>query len=362
MKGNLSFSGQVFLFYCMIVALVLLLGVLIGSVLVISFFISAPRYTGPVLPHFDGKRFINPGNVKAKGFPDVMKWMFSRKRRPWKLDSVPEIGDPPPGVVAQGARITFVNHSTFLIQVDGLNILTDPVWSERTSPFRWIGPRRKRPPGILMGDLPRINIVLLSHNHYDHLDIATVIALQERFHPRFIVPLGVGKFLEENGIVSHSELDWWTSVPLDGSISVEAVPAQHFSGRGMFDRDATLWCGYVIKTVLGSIYFAGDSGYNGSIFREIGARFHPKVSIIPIGAYKPEWFMSPIHCSPAEAVQIHLDLGSSLSIASHFGTFPLADDGYEDPLNDLRLGLAERGVSEEAFIALKEGRSRQIDL
>jgi L-ascorbate metabolism protein UlaG (beta-lactamase superfamily) len=346
----------------MIVTLLLLLVVLISSVLVISFFISAPRYKGPVLPHFDGKRFINPGNAKAKGFPDVMKWMFSRKRQPWKLEAVPKIGEPPPRVVAQGARIAFVNHSTFLIQVGGLNILTDPVWSVRASPFSWIGPKRIRPPGIRMEDLPRINAVLLSHNHYDHLDIDTVIALQERFHPRFIVPLGVGKFLEENGLVSHSELDWWTSVPLADNISVEAVPAQHFSGRGMFDRDATLWCGYVIKTALGNIYFAGDSGYNSLIFQQIGTKFKPTVSIIPIGAYKPEWFMSPIHCSPAEAVQIHLDLRSRLSIASHFGTFPLADEGYEDPLSALRLALAERGISEDSFVALKEGESRQIDV
>lgn len=344
-----------------IATLLLLLGVIISSILVISFFISAPRYRGPVLPHFDGKRFINPGNVRAKGLPDVMKWMFSRKRKPWKLNDLPEVGGPPPAAVGQGARVTFVNHSTFLIQVGGLNILTDPVWSERTSPFSWIGPRRVRPPGIRMADLPRINIVLLSHNHYDHLDIDTVIALQERFHPRFVVPLGVGKFLEENGVPSLSELDWWTSVPLTESISVEAVPAQHFSGRGMFDRDATLWCGYVIKTTQGNIYFAGDTGYNNSTFREIGAKFKPKVSIIPIGAYKPEWFMSPIHCSPAEAVQIHLDLGSRLSIASHFGTFPLADDGYEDPVSDLKVALASNGVPAESFVVLKEGTGKQVN-
>jgi L-ascorbate metabolism protein UlaG (beta-lactamase superfamily) len=339
----------------------LLVAVVASSILVTSFFISAPRYKGPVLPHFDGKKFINPGHVQAKGFPDVLKWMIARKRGPWTLNSNATIGDAPPALVNEGVRITFVNHSTFLIQTHSLNILTDPVWSERTSPFSWIGPKRMRPPGIRMHDLPRIHVVLLSHNHYDHLDISTVIELQQRFHPKFIVPLGVGKFLEENGVATVSDLDWWTSIPISDEISVEAVPAQHFSGRGMFDRDATLWCGYVITTPKGNLYFAGDTGYNGKTFREIGAKFKLRVSIIPIGAYKPEWFMSPIHCSPSEAVKVHTDLNSQLSIASHFGTFPLADDGYEDPVSDLRLALAERGIPANKFIVLEEGRGKQIE-
>jgi L-ascorbate metabolism protein UlaG (beta-lactamase superfamily) len=345
----------------MIIVLILL-AVIVSSIFVTSFLISAPRYQGPPLPHFDGRKFINPGNALAKGFPDVMKWMISRKRGLWTPDNNAAVGEAPPVSVQQGVRVTFVNHSTFLIQFDGLNILTDPVWSERTSPFTWIGPKRMRPPGIRMEDLPRIDVVLLSHNHYDHLDIRTVITLHEHFHPKFVVPLGVGKFLEENGIASYSELDWWTSVTIGHEISVEAVPAQHFSGRGMFDRDATLWCGYVITTTKGNIYFAGDSGYNGSTFKEIGVKFKPRLSIIPIGAYKPQWFMSPIHCSPAEAVQIHIDLGSHTSIASHFGTFPLADDGYDDPVSDLKIALTERGISSGDFIALQEGEGRNFAL
>jgi L-ascorbate metabolism protein UlaG (beta-lactamase superfamily) len=333
----------------------LLLVVVFSSILLISFFISAPGYKGPVTPHFDGKKFINPGSVRAKGFPDVLRWMMGRKRGLWTLPSSPAIGARPSAVVENGIHITFVNHSTFLLQVDGVNILTDPVWSERTSPFTFIGPKRMRPPGIHFSDLPRIDLVLLSHNHYDHLDAPTVIKLNETFHPRFIEPLGVGKFLEELGIASKTDLDWGTSTTFNNDIAIEAVPAQHFSGRGMFDRDATLWCGYVIKTRHGNIYFAGDSGYNTTTFKEIGRQFSPRVSIIPIGAYKPEWFMSPIHCSPAQAVQIHLDVASKLSIASHFGTFALADDGLDDPLDDLKAALAERGVPENEFIPLKEG-------
>lgn len=340
----------------MFVAL-LLLGVVVSSVLLISFLISAPRYKGPRLPHFDGRRFLNPGGVVAKGFPDVMKWMMSRKRAPWKKIPATPPGERPPASVHEGARITFVNHSTFLIQVDGLNILTDPVWSERTSPFRFIGPRRVKPPGIRFEDLPRIDIVLLSHNHYDHLDARTVTALQDTFHPSFIAPLGVGRFLEELGIASRTDLDWWTGLSFANKVHIEAVPAQHFSGRGMFDRDATLWCGYVIKTSVGNIFFAGDTGYNNTIFNDIGARFKPRLSIIPIGAYKPQWFMAPIHCSPAEAVQIHLDARSQQSIASHFGTFPLADDGYDDPVTDLMMALVASGIPPADFQALKEGTS-----
>jgi L-ascorbate metabolism protein UlaG (beta-lactamase superfamily) len=343
----------------MIVAL-LLLGVVGTAILLISFMISAPRYKGPRLPHFDGRRFINPAGVKAKGFPDVMKWMFSRKRVPWTSNSAAMPGARPASVVNDGIKITFVNHSTFLIQVDGLNILTDPVWSKRTSPFSFIGPRRVRPPGIRFEDLPKIDVVLLSHNHYDHLDSNTVTALQDTFHPLFVEPLGVGRFLEEFGIASHIDLDWWTGTEVARKVYIEAVPAQHFSGRGLFDRDATLWCGYVVKTSHGNIYFAGDTGYNPSTFKEIGARFSPRVSIIPIGAYKPEWFMAPIHCSPAAAVQIHKDVKSPLSIASHFGTFPLADDGHDEAVTDLKAALLAEGISPGDFQALEEGSSIRV--
>jgi L-ascorbate metabolism protein UlaG (beta-lactamase superfamily) len=343
----------------MLTALVLV-GVVMTAIMLISFMISAPRYNGPRLPHFDGRRFINPAGVKAKGFPDVVKWMLSRKSVPWKPNPMATPGAKPAGLVNDGIQITFVNHSTFLIQVDGLNILTDPVWSERTSPFSFAGPKRMRPPGIRFDDLPKIDVVLLSHNHYDHLDSRTVTALQDTFHPMFIEPLGVGRFLEEFGIASFIDLDWWTGTEVAKKIYVEAVPAQHFSGRGLFDRDATLWCGYVIKTSHGNIYFAGDTGYNPSTFKEIGERFPPRVSIIPIGAYRPEWFMAPIHCSPAGAVQIHKDVKSPLSIASHFGTFPLADDGDNEAVTELKAALQASGIPPGDFQALAEGSSIRV--
>jgi L-ascorbate metabolism protein UlaG (beta-lactamase superfamily) len=328
----------------------------IGFFILSGYFLSGPKYEGPITDHFNGKTFINPGNRKAKGLPDVLKWMVSRKQGKWQRDQATVFGKKPEESVKSGVRITFVNHSTFLIQFDGINILTDPVWSERTSPFSWAGPKRMRPPGIRFEDLPQIHYILLSHNHYDHLDITTLKKLSDRFSPKIFTALGVKAFLDQNGVNNAVDMDWWNTLLMQDSIQVQAVPAQHFSGRGTFDRDATLWCGFVVKRNEGNIYFAADTGYNGTTFKEIGDRCAPiNLALIPIGAFKPEWFMSPIHCSPAEAVKIHMDCKSKQSIATHFGTFPLADDGLRDPGNELILALKELNVSRDKFLIPDEG-------
>jgi L-ascorbate metabolism protein UlaG (beta-lactamase superfamily) len=330
------------------------------SFIVVGYFLSGPKYQGPVSDHFDGKKFFTPGGKPAKGLPEVFKWMTKRERGFWKEKEVP-FGDKPPERVGRGTRITFVNHSTFLIQVDGVNILTDPVWSERTSPFQWAGPKRMRPPGIRFEDLPKIDIVLLSHNHYDHLDLNTMTRLFERDHPKIVSALGVKAFLDLKNITGATDLDWWQKFSFTESIEIQAVPAQHFSGRGMFDRDATLWCGFVIIRPGGNIYFVGDTGYNEFIFKEIGERCTPiNIALVPIGAFKPEWFMSPIHCSPSEAVKIHQEIKASKSIATHFGTFPLADDGEDEPIKGLQKALRENNTSTEEFIVLKEGSGREF--
>lgn len=327
----------------------------------IGYWLSAPKYTGPVSDHFNGKQFINPGNAKAKGLPEVLRWMRTRKQGEWKYVSTVNPSEKPVERIHQGIRITFVNHSTFLIQVDGINILTDPVWSERTSPFSWAGPKRMRQPGISFDDLPAIDVVLLSHNHYDHLDLATMKKISRRHHPKIITSLGVKAYLEKEKIKGYGDLDWWDEVKLTDSLSLQGVPAQHFSGRGMFDRDATLWCGYVIKRAGGNIYFAGDSGYNPTTFKEIGIRCAPiHIALIPIGAFKPEWFMSPIHCSPEEAVKIHLEVKAKQSIATHFGTFPLADDGQHEAAIELKKALAEHSFSENDFLILNEGEGKHF--
>lgn len=331
--------------------------VLLATIFITGYFLAAPSYTGPRSDHFDGKRFINPEGVKAKGLGHVMRWFITRKPGEWIEKNNGSFGMKPVESVIQGARITFVNHSTFLIQVGGMNILTDPVWSERVSPFTWAGPKRMRPPGIRFDDLPQIDLVLISHNHYDHLDIVTMKKIMDGHAPKIITPLGVKEFLKEEDIDGATDLDWWDECDLNDSLSVQAVPAQHFSGRGgVGDRDATLWCGYVIKTNEGNIYFAGDTGYNDKTFKEIGERVSPvKIALIPIGSYKPQWFMSPIHVSPEEAVRIHLDVKAEKSIAIHFGTFPLGDDGQHEAVNDLHKARQMHDIQNDQFIVLQEG-------
>lgn len=343
---------------------------IIGGILILFLIIfftgyvwmSAPEYEGEVSDHFNGEKFFNPNHVAAKNFGDVIKWYFNRDQGEWKELTNIQYGMPPPKKIMEGElSITFVNHSTFLIQLYGMNILTDPIWSERSSPFSWIGPKRMRPPGIKFEDLPPIDIVLISHNHYDHLDIPTLKRIYEDHRPRFYTPLGVAKFLEENNILGATDMDWWDELALSNHLKLVNVPAQHFSGRGMADKDATLWSGYVIKSNSGNIYFAGDTGYNDRLFRKIGEECAPiNLSLIPIGAYRPQWFMSPIHVSPEEAVQIHSDTKSEKSVAIHFGTFPMADDGMHEPVRDLEKALKEAGISNKDFMVMKEGEIRKI--
>jgi L-ascorbate metabolism protein UlaG (beta-lactamase superfamily) len=341
----------------MLLLLIILIAIPV-IIIIIGFNLSGPKYRGPVTDHFNGKQFINQGGYVAKGLKEVFTWMLNRKREPWTENTTPAYGTRPLEWYKDGIRITFVNHSTFLIQVDGVNILTDPIWSKRASPFTWSGPKRMSYPGIRLEDLPKIHVVLLSHNHYDHLDLMTMRTIFGAHHPKIVTSLGVKAFLDEQRISGATDLDWWDEVEINENITVQAVPAQHFSGRGMFDRDATLWCGYVLKTTKGKIYFAGDTGYNEKTFKEIGDKLGPfEVSLIPIGAYKPRWFMSPIHTSPDEAVKIHIEVKSKNSIATHFGTFPLADDGMNDPINDLITALNENNISQEKFKILQKGEA-----
>lgn len=352
----------------MLPKILLVLGVLIVfffiSALVVGYVISAPRYTGAVSDHFDGKEFFTPGAPSPKGFREVIGWQLNHERtQPWgEFHNDPPAPAPPARVPQGPVRVTFINHSTVLLQFDGLNVLTDPIYENRVSPFQFAGPKRNAPPGIRFEDLPKIDILLLSHNHWDHLEIGTVEKLYARDKPRVYCPLGVKAFLEQHGCQQVTEMDWRQSVVYDPKTTIHCVPAQHFSGRGLFDRNGTLWAGYVIENnVVGKLYFAGDSGY-GPHFAAIGEQFGPlQLALIPIGAYKPNWFMSPVHCNPAEAVRIHADVRSEQSVAIHFGTFPLADDGETEPVDDLRKALAEKGIPADRFQALKAGASLTVD-
>lgn len=347
--------------------MVLTLLLVLIAILALAFYgigvsLSGPKYRGPVSDHFNGSTFVNYGGVKAKGGMELLKWMLNRKQGRWHEDNGQNYGKHPLSHYKGGIRITFVNHSTFLIQTEGLNILTDPVWSKRVSPFNWIGPKRMKPPGLRLEDLPKIDVVLLTHNHYDHLDLQTLWTVFVAHHPRIITPLGVKALLDQASISGSRDADWWEEIWLGNGIHVQMVPAQHFSGRGFLDRDATLWCGYVIKTSSGNVYFAGDTGYNQQLFKDIGSRCAPiKISLLPIGAYKPSWFMSPIHTSPEEAIKIHKDVKSLTSIGMHFGTFPLADDGGDDPVNDLKVAMEKYQLEAEEFVVLKQGEFRVFE-
>jgi L-ascorbate metabolism protein UlaG (beta-lactamase superfamily) len=316
----------------------------------IGYAISEKGYRGPVTDHYDGKRFYNYGDRNTRNLWHVLKWMLTRDRGPWEFaDAKP--GPTPSGEIGDHIRITHVNHSTFLIQCDNVNILTDPVWSERVSPFRSLGPKRMRPPGIRIEDLPAIHVILLSHNHYDHLDLTTLKLLVKKHEPHIIVPLGVDLLLKKHGIGNITVLDWWQTVSAKAALAVQALPAHHASARGSFDRDKTLWCGFSIAASRGKIYFAGDTGYHAETFNRIGVEAGPfRVSIIPIGASRPVWFMSPVHCTPYEAVQIHLDVKSEQSIACHFGTFPLGDDSQHGPARELEDALHQRNIDKKFFI------------
>jgi L-ascorbate metabolism protein UlaG (beta-lactamase superfamily) len=285
-----------------------------------------------------GGRFHNASGRAQQGLGGVVRWLATRRRGAWptQVEDVPAAS--PPARVDDGTiRATPVGHATVLVQMDGLNLLTDPVLSRRIGPTSWIGPVRVRPPAIALAALPRIDVVLLSHDHYDHLDRPTLRALAERDDPLVLTGLGVGAKVPAARVV---ELDWWRSHEVDARVRATYVPAEHFSGRGPFDRNRRLWGGFVVEGPSGRLYFAGDTAA-GWHFAAIRARFGAMtLSLIPIGAYLPRWFMAPVHIDPQEALDASLALGSQVSIAIHYGTFDLADDAYDAPPRALAQALA----------------------
>ena len=322
---------------------------------------SLPRYRGAVTDHFDGTRFHDPVR-HSRGLGDFLTWQLTRDAGPWRDRVDAEPGPPPPRRVGFGdLRVTFVGHSTVLVQVDGLNVLTDPVWSERVGPASWLGPERHRPPGIRFEDLPPIDLVLVSHAHYDHLDLPTLRRLVAEHEPRILVGLGNAAFLRREGVPGAEELDWWDAIRVGRGVRARCVPARHFSNRWIFDGGATLWCGFVLESDAGSVYFAGDTGW-GDHFEEIGRRCGPiRLALLPIGAYRPRWFMRPFHVDPEEAVRAHETLGAATSVAIHFGTFAQGDDGQTEPVDDLEAALARRErTGRPRFWALREGEGREV--
>jgi len=307
--------------------------------------------SGAAFPkHFDGKRFYNPGAPQAAGFLDFLRWQLTRRPEP-SPDFISDVeqSTPPPRVEGSGLRTTLVNHSTVLLQQHGFNILTDPIWSERASPVSWAGLRRRRKPGVAFENLPSIDAVLISHNHYDHLDLPTLRRLAARENSPFIVPIGVARLLRSQNIGPAHELDWGGSLLLQG-FTIHCVPAMHFSARGIFDRNKTLWCGYLIECQEKLVYFAGDTAF-GAHFAQIREKFgSPHLALLPIGAYDPRWFMSPVHMAPDEAIRAHDILAARTSIGIHHGTFKLTDEGVDTPANLIN------SYARPDFLVLKNGQ------
>jgi len=307
--------------------------------------------------HFDGRRFFNPTHANGQPVSAVPR-MLVEKRTPWPA-SVPVDPRRPPGLDGATAVVTFIGHSTFLIQTAFGNILTDPMYSERASPLSFAGPKRVREPAVRFGDLPPIGVVLLSHNHYDHCDLPTLRAIENRWRPIVVAPLGNRRLLKAAGFRRIEEIDWWqaaASVPLP----ITLTPAQHFSARTPFDRNRALWSGFMLEIGDRRLYFAGDTGY-GPFFRDIGQRLGPTdLALLPIGAYEPRWFMKDIHMNPAEAVQAHLDLEATQSLAMHYGTFQLTPEAIDEPLRALDEARRSRNVSNAQFRALQFGESLRL--
>jgi L-ascorbate metabolism protein UlaG (beta-lactamase superfamily) len=310
--------------------------------------------------HFNGKKYFNPTLEEqfSPGISDIYK--MAKEGRPKWPEGVANLGTPrlKENLGTSDVSITFINHATFLIQTPNLNILTDPVWSKRVSPVNWFGPKRVRQAGVEIEDLPEIDVIVISHNHYDHLDIETLKRINELFDPTVIVPIGDKELIESIGIRNVHELDWWESVLINSETRITFTPSQHSSARGLFDKDESLWGSYFIQHRERSIYFGGDGGYSthfADIRKRMGA---PEIALLGIGAYAPRSFMKVIHMEPAEAVVAHKDLGATVSIGMHFGTFQLASEGFDQPIDDLNSALEKESISRASFIILLEGETK----
>lgn len=291
---------------------------------------------------------------------DLFLWKTGRYNDKTPSEKAPEQFSYPataPSLDPNSPSATWIGHSTFLIEIDGLHILTDPVWDDYCSPIPIKALKRRHEPPIALSDLPPIDCVLLSHNHYDHLDAKTVAHLNS-FHPsiEWIVPLGMARWFKKRGIQNVTELNWWQNSSIKGGPTITAVPAQHFSGRSLWDKNSTLWNGYVLEHKGKRLYFTGDTGYNEIDFKTIGAHFsHMDLSLIPIGTYEPIAFMSPVHCSPWEAVLIHKEVNSRLSLGMHWKTFCLSEEPIDQPPYDLFLAMEEKKLPFETFLPIEPG-------
>ena len=342
---------------------------------------SVNPYYNPAKPHHTLEGFKNnysPSVTKTTG--QFLRWQYERRR-----DGLPKPAQTPTPTVPPDLAfiqnnglattiqpaITWVGHATMLVQADGLNVLTDPVFSNRASPVQFAGPARAQPPGLTIDQLPPIDVVLISHNHYDHLDINTVLALAKKGQGAtlFIVPLGIKAWFVDAGVSNVKELDWWDSVTVQG-VEFHFTPVQHWSARGLGDRSQTLWGGWAVFGIDAHWYFSGDTGYSAD-FTDTQKRFASRqsaqqgggfdVALLAVGAYEPRWFMKEQHINPAEAVQVHQDLKAKRSVGVHWGTFELTDEPLDQPPKDLAAARTAANISGDEFFLLAIGQTRRID-
>jgi L-ascorbate metabolism protein UlaG (beta-lactamase superfamily) len=327
---------------------------------------NSKTYSGPASDHFDGERFFDPDGVPPKSWRDLLRWQFDgkRDRAKWpRWVPSPFFDGPPPRVDGGRVRLSFVGHVSWLIQTSGRNILVDPVWAMRASPFAWAGPRRHNDPGIAFEALPPIDAVLVSHGHYDHLDVATLARLARKFAPRVITPLGNDLTMQRsNAVIKAEGFDWHDRVVLGRDVAVTLVPTRHWSARTLFDRNRALWASFVLETPAGKIYIVCDSGYGeGKHFRRVADLHGPlRLAILPIGAYEPRWFMRDQHMNPSDAVKALCDCGAEAALAHHHGTFQLTDEAIDAPERALADALDAANIPRGRFAVLKPGQVVEI--
>jgi L-ascorbate metabolism protein UlaG (beta-lactamase superfamily) len=324
-----------------------------------QFYARQRYYDGARSDHFDGTRFFDRHGVPAKPFGDLFRWQATRAKAEWPAWAPSPFSDIPPArVSARDWRICYVGHASVLLQTAGLNILFDPVWSQRASPFTFAGPKRVNDPGIAFDALPPIDAVLVSHGHYDHLDVRTLSRLARGHAARVITPLGNDKAIRSyDKRIKVATFDWHDRIALSPTISVTLVPTRHWSARGLFDRNKALWASFIVDTPAGRIYYVGDSGYgDGHHFRSVQERYGAiRLAILPIGAYEPRWFMRDQHINPEEAVKALQDCGGEMALAHHHGTFQLTDEAINAPVEALAIARAAAGLTAEQFRVLRPG-------